>query len=195
MCAVTAFGVTGCGGQRQDANEKGGDYKVEVTSASFPSKQSLADSSKMRISVRNADTKELPNVAVTIETKDPKDTTGAPQAFSSDVADPSLSDRSRPIWIVDEGPPGGDTAATNTWALGPLKPGASRTFEWKVTAVKPGAYTVDYSVSPGLAGKAKLAGDRGSGQFKVKVTGAPPSASVGSNGQIIRKPATTPEPN
>ena len=195
-CGVAALGFAGCGGgARQDANEKSGSYDVEIIGASFPAKQSIADTSKMKIRVRNADTKALPNVAVTIETQDKADTGGAPQAFASDVADTNLSDRSRPIWIVDQGPSGGDTAATNTWALGPLKAGETRTFEWKVTAVKPGDYTIDYSVSPGLAGKAKLKGDRGSGQFKVTIDDQPPDARVGDNGEVIREPSSSDSSN
>jgi hypothetical protein len=195
LCAgalgLTAVGAAGCGGgPRQDASEKSGHYRVEIVGASFPAKQSIADATQLKIVVRNADTKPAPNVAVTIETHDPQDPSGAPQAFASDVQDPNLSDRSRPIWIVDQGPVGGDTAYTNTWALGPLKAGEIRTFRWKVTAVKPGAYTVDYSVSPGLNGKAKQSGGRGSGQFKVTIDDRPPDAKVGDHGQVIREPAS-----
>ncbi|MEA2293145.1 MAG: hypothetical protein QOE86_784 [Solirubrobacteraceae bacterium] len=193
---AAALPFAGCGGgQRQDANEPSGNYKVEIVGASFPSKQSIADATKMKIRVRNADTKALPNVAVTIETKDKNDPSGAPQAFASDVQDPNLSDRSRPIWIVDQGPPGGETAYTNTWALGPLKPGATRTFEWKVTAVKPGDYTIDYAISPGLNGKAKLSGSHGAGRFKVSIDDTPPNAKVGDNGQVIRQPAPSSSSN
>jgi hypothetical protein len=196
VCVAAAVGVAGCGGgERQDANEKSGNYRVEVVSASFPSEQSIADAAKMKIRVRNADTKALPNVAVTIETKDKKDASGAAQAFASDVSDPNLSDRSRPIWIVDQGPSGGDTAYTNTWALGPLKAGETRTFEWKVTAVKPGDYTIDYSVSPGLTGKAKLQGNRGSGRFKVTIDDTPPDARVDADGKVIREPASSSSSN
>ena len=31
---------------------------------------------------------------------------------------------------------------TGTWALGPLKPGATKTFKWNVTAVRPGRYRI-----------------------------------------------------
>jgi hypothetical protein len=189
VCAGAAgllFGAAGCGGgERQDAAEKGGSYRVEVVSASFPSKQSISDAAKLRIRVRNADSKPLPNVAVTIETTDPTDAGGSPQAFASDVADPNLSDRSRPIWIVDQGPSGGDTAYTNTWALGRLKGGETRTFRWKLTAVKPGDYTVEYAVSPGLNGKAKAAGGAGTGSFKVSIDDTPPSARVDSDGEVV----------
>jgi hypothetical protein len=184
--AALAAGVAGCGGgERQDANEKAGTYRVEVVDASFPAKQSIAGATEMRIQVRNADTKPVPNVAVTIETSTKGAAGGAPEAFASDVQDPSLSDRSRPIWIVDQGPSGGDTAYTNTWALGRLKGGETRTFRWKLTAVKPGDYTVEYAVSPGLNGKAKAAGGAGTGSFKVSIDDTPPSARVTSDGKVV----------
>ena len=43
----------------------------------------------------------------------------------------------------------------NTWALGPLAAGATRTFAWKVVPVKAGTHTVHFAVAAGLAGKAK----------------------------------------
>jgi hypothetical protein len=182
--------VAGCGGgERQDASEKGGSYRVEVVDASFPSEQSIAQAAELKIRVRNADSKALPNVAVTIETTPSGARTEAPQAFSSNVQDANLSDPSRPIWIVDTGPSGGDTAYTNTWALGRLKPGATRTFRWKVTAVKPGAYTVDYAVSPGLTGKAKPADGSGKGSFRVRISDEPPDARVGDDGKVVTTPA------
>lgn len=185
-------GLSACGGgDRQDSLEKAGDYKVEIISASFPPKQSLADASTMKIQVHNADAKDLPNVAVTIATQ-AGDTGGAAQAFSGDIQDANAAAASRPIWIVDKGPGGGDTASTNTWALGPLKAGRSRSFEWHVTAVKPGDYTIDYSVSPGLNGKAKAATGRTTGgAFKVNVGDTPPKARVGRHGEVIREPGET----
>lgn len=181
-CAV---GLAACGEARQDEAEKGGGYKVEITRASFPAKQSIADATTMRIDVRNADTKAAPDVAVTIATR-PGASGGAAQAFSGDIQDPNVADASRPIWIVDRGPAGGDTASTNTWALGTLKAGQTRSFEWHVTAVKAGHYTIDYSLSPGLTGKTRPAGGRGRGSFKVTIDGRPPAARVDGNGNVVR---------
>ena len=187
LVGALSAGLAGCGGgERQDANEKGGTYKVEVVDAKFPAKQSIAQTTEMKIRVRNADTKPLPFVAVTIETKPKQETGGAPQAFSADIQDSKVSDRSRPIWIVDEGPKGGDSAYTNTWGLGPLPAGATKTFRWKVTAVKAGDYTIGYSVSPGLNGKAKAAAGAGKGKFKVNITDTPPDARVGDDGEVIK---------
>src|SRR3954469_13226173 len=87
--------LAGCGGgERQDASEASGDFKVEIVDASFPSEQTIADASTMKITVRNADTKALPNVAVTVATEAGK-AGGAPQAFAGDIADPNVADASR----------------------------------------------------------------------------------------------------
>ncbi len=193
--------VTGCacllalascgGGERQDAGEPDRDFKVEIVDASFPAQQTIADASTMKITVRNADTEPLPNVAVTVATE-PGDSGGAPQAFATDIGDPNVADASRPVWIVDQGPIGGETAHTNTWALGKLDPNETRDFTWHVTAVKPGTYTIDYSVSPGLNGKAgPAAGGTTKGSFKVTVDDTPPNARVGDDGEVIREPASS----
>jgi hypothetical protein len=187
MLVVTTVLVAGCGsGPRQDADEASGSYKLEVAAAKFPASQSIAQDSRMIVTVRNDDTKAAPNVAVTVET-DPSKAGQGTVAFGQRVDDSRLSDNERPVWVVNEGPPGGDSAATNTWALGRLGPGETRTFTWKVTAVEPGSYTLRYRISPGLAGKAKLAeGGRTDGLFKVTIDDKPVPARVNDKGQVVR---------
>jgi hypothetical protein len=187
MLALTTVLVAGCGsGPRQDADEPSGSYKLEVAAAKFPASQSIAQDSRMIVTVRNDDTKAAPNVAVTVET-DPSKAGQGTVAFGQRVNDSRLSDNERPVWIVNEGPAGGDSAATNTWALGRLGAGETRTFTWKVTAVEPGSYTLRYRISPGLAGKAKLAaGGRTDGLFKVTIDDKPVPARVDDDGNVVR---------
>ena len=187
MLVVTTVLVAGCGsGPRQDADEPSGSYKLEVAAAKFPASQSIAQDSRMIVTVRNDDTKAAPNVAVTVETEPSKAGQGT-VAFGQRVDDSRLSDNERPVWIVNEGPPGGDSAATNTWALGRLGAGETKTFTWKVTAVEAGSYTLRYRISPGLAGKAKLAsGGRTDGLFKVTIDDKPVPARVNDKGQVVR---------
>jgi hypothetical protein len=187
MLVVTTVLVAGCGsGPRQDADEPSGSYKLEVAAAKFPASQSIAQDSRMIVTVRNDDTKAAPNVAVTVET-DPSKAGQGTVAFGQRVNDSRLSDNERPVWIVNEGPPGGDSAATNTWALGRLGAGETKTFTWKVTAVEPGSYTLRYRISPGLAGKAKLAaGGRTDGLFKVTIDDKPVPARVDDDGNVVR---------
>ena len=137
--SVVALVVAGCGGgERQDSNEPSGTFPMNVVNANFPKSQSLAKQVPMTISVKNTGTKAIPNLAVTVD------------SFSTRSQQQGLADPQRPVWIVDEGPTGGTTAYTNTWALGSLAPGKTRTFTWKVTAIQPGNHTVKYRVAAGL---------------------------------------------
>lgn len=183
--SALALGACGGGGERQDADEPEGEYRLEIVDATFPAEQSIAERSTLTLQVRNADTKAVPNVAVTIETQ-PEQAGGAPGAFAQDRDDPALADPSRPVWVLDRGPVGGETAYTNTWALGRLEPGQSRTFEWRVTAVKAGDFQVGYTVSPGLDGKAKLpGGTEASGTFLVSVDDEPADARIAEDGKTV----------
>jgi hypothetical protein len=179
--------VAGCGGgERQDKSEPKGTYRLEIADANFPASQSIAESSTMRIRVRNADSKPAPNVALTVETAASTPGEGT-AAFGQRSDDSRLSDPERPVWVVDEGPKGGDSAATNTWALGRLKAGQTKEFTWKVTAVQSGTYTIRYRVSPGLQGHARIAGTgRTDGAFKVQIQDKPVPARVDDNGNIVR---------
>ena len=179
--------VAGCGASpRQDEDEPEGSFRLEVAAARFPASQSIAESSTMEVQVRNSDSKAAPNVAVTVET-DPSKPGAGTVAFGQRVADSRLSDPERPVWIVDEGPEGGDSAATNTWALGRLEAGQTKTFRWKVTAIQPGSYTIKYRISPGLHGKARLAGGgRTNGSFRVQIEDRPVPARVDDDGNVVR---------
>jgi hypothetical protein len=185
---AAALAMAGCGGgERQDADEQAGSYKLEVVKAEFPERQALAQKSSFVVEVRNADSKTAPNVAVTVKT-DPGVQGEAPVAFGQRVNDRDLADPARPIWIVDRGPEGGDSAYTNTWQLGALRPGATARFEWRLTAIKAGDFEVNYEVSPGLDGKAKLAAGsaRASGSFSVSIDDRPAQARVDEDGNVVR---------
>ena len=188
VAAVVALPVTGCGGgERQDAHEPSGTFKVDVVKASFPTAQKLAKSAEMRVTVRNADTRTIPDLAVTISSDDPNNPGGG---FVTRSDQAGLADPSKPIWIVDRGPRGGDTAYISTWALGPVKPGQTRSFVWHVTAMQPGSHTVRYRIAAGLNGKARAQtrdGGEPGGSFKVQITSRPSKATVDpATGNVVR---------
>jgi hypothetical protein len=178
--------AAGCGGgARQDANEPDATFTVALVHPSFPAVQAVARPSTMILGVHNASTATMPNVAVTVDSF----------SYVSNFAD--LASSKRPIWVVEQGPGevpkrpveseaisppgGGQTAYVNTWALGELAPGATRTFAWRVTAVKPGLYTVHYTIAAGLAGRsrARLAdGAIPHGHFTVAIASRPPATHV-----------------
>ena len=176
VVALTA----GCGGgnARQDADEPRGTWNVEVVEAEFPSSQRLARQETMRIRVRNADDRAVPNVAVTVE------------GFSRRSEQPGLADPTRPVWILDNGPRGGTTAYTNTWALGTIPPGGEKTFEWRATPVRAGTHRLTYRVAAGLDGKAKAqleGGEAPEGSFSVNVDRKPARSRVDPDtGDVVR---------
>ena len=180
VTALCAFALAGCGGgERQDKNEPEGTFDVDVVRDSFPLSQHVAEQSRLRIQVRNPGDKAIPNVAVTLKGL----------TFADDTE--GLADPNRPLWIVDAGPRGGDTAYVGTWALGTLGPGRTRTFEWRLTPIRPGQYDVKYEVAAGLDGKAKARtpdGGRPRGSFTVRVSGEPAQARVDpETGEVVRE--------
>ena len=177
--------LAGCGGggERQDADEPSGTWTVDVVDAEFPERQRLAQAEEMVIRVRNREQRAIPNVAVTVE------------GFGKRSEQSGLADPNRPVWIIDDGPRGGTTAYTNTWALGRIPAGESKTFKWRVTPVQAGDHEISYRVSAGLDGKAKArlaGGDRAEGRFDVNVRRAPSQSRVDPDtGEVIRDGASS----
>jgi hypothetical protein len=192
--------ASGCGEAQRDAHEPAHRYTVEVVRARFPAKQAIARDTKLALVVRNAGAQTIPNVAVTLDSF----------YYTSDY--PHLAARKKPVWIVNTGPGtvprrpvyteevnppgGGETAFVNTWALGALAPGASRSFVWRVTPVKAGVHAVHYTVAAGLDGKsrARLAGGGlPAGTFLAQIAPAPPPTHVNpETGHIVAGPNPAP---
>jgi hypothetical protein len=183
--------LAGCSAEKkQDVNEPKGRYELEVVEARFPQQQKLAKRSNLVIKVRNADSKTVPNVGVTVD------------GFTKRVDDPDLADPNRPIFVIngrakeiggfpeskEDAPVGGETAYVNTWALGRLKPGREKAFRWNVTAVKAGPFRLTYRVNAGLDGKAKAVDANGRlprGQFAGTISDEPPDARVAEDGKSV----------
>jgi hypothetical protein len=198
-CAAGAVLLAaGCGGSERNAKEPKGTYAVEVLKASFPHKQAVARDTQMELVVRNAGSRTIPNVAVTLD------------SFYYTSGYPQLANNKRPVWIVNTGPGavanptveteqvtphgGGETVFNNTWALGRLAAGGQARFVWHVTPVKSGRHTVDYTISAGLDGKAvaQLAGGgKPVGKLVAQIAPVPPRTHVNpETGEV--KPGASP---
>ncbi len=186
VLALLAALAGGCGsGPRQDADEPSGTFQVEITGASFPARQHIAQSVLLRLRVRNASRALLPNVAVTVVTRAPRG--ASPAAFGQGLATPNeLAASERPVWVLDQGPEGGQTADARVFDAGAFYGGQEKTMTWRLVAVKAGTYTVSYRVFPGLTGRAKAARGRTSGVFRVRILDKPVAAHVGPRGQVVR---------
>jgi hypothetical protein len=188
--AVALALAAGCGGgTRQDAGEQGATYPVEVVRASFPPHQELAQHAQLQIAVRNVGDRTIPDLAATIEA-DGSGTSVA--AFGRHVEGVGFASNSRPVWILDDGPSGGDTAASNTWALGALAPHRTRTFTWHLSAVEPGRFAITYRLFGSLTGKSQLSlrdGRAPQGTFQVAISRGATQVRVTPDGRIVRVPA------
>ncbi|MDW5594366.1 hypothetical protein VSS74_08465 [Conexibacter stalactiti] len=187
---AAALALAGCGGgERQDADDSDGTYRVDVVTAEFPAQQHLADETTLELVVRNESGRTIPNLSATLEAVGSDGTRAA--AFSRTDETPGLSSRSRPVWIVDESP--GSTAYGDTYATGPVAPDREGRFLWRVAAIVPGRYRLTYRLSGSLGGGAKVVegdGERASGSFDVDVDRRPAQARVTADGNVERVPAS-----
>jgi hypothetical protein len=183
--------LAGCGEERQDENEPEGEFEVDVVEASFPERQKLAQRSDLEITLRNPGSETIPNAAVTVE------------GFGFRKEEKALADPGRPRFVIngvpreiggfpdakEATPAGCDTAYVNTWACGPLRPDAQRTFRWSVTAVRAGSFEVSYRVAAGLDGKARAVsaggGEAPSGSFSGTVVDRPNRTRVADDGKTL----------
>ena len=161
--------LAGCGGApRQDENEPEGSYRLEVADATLPG---LA-----------VDRRELDDAGPRPQRRlegraqrrgDGRDRSGKPGegtvAFGQRVDDARLSDPERPVWVVDEGPEGGDSAATNTWALGRARrPARPRRSAGRSPPSSPAPTRSSTASPPASTARRTLAGGgRTDGSFKV----------------------------
>jgi hypothetical protein len=185
--------ASGCGGgSPQTSGEAKRTYKMRIAAASFPTEQATAKPTELRVRVHNEDSRTVPNVAISVD------------SFLYVEKYPELAADKRPVWVVEEGPGtpakqpvqsqavsppgGGQTNYVNTWALGPLQPGATRTFTWKVVPVKSGMHTVHLTVAAGLAGNARAtlaSGGAVARSFTADIAAAPPKTHVNpSTGKV-----------
>jgi len=202
LACATTLAAAGCGsGDRQDEDEPKGEFPVEVVSATFPKEQKLAKDSKMEIVVRNAGTKEIPVISVTVECPGQKQDEGANRSggsggsasgagsqgggFNYRSTFPGVADPSRPQFVVntiptrtprnyDRGrldPLERSSAYVSTYPLGKLAANREVTFEWDVTAVRAGPYKICWKVNAGLDGKAKAVPPQDGGPISGQFAG------------------------
>lgn len=196
--AVAAL-LAACGGEESsDANEKAGNYVVDVTEASFPTEQRLGQTSLLRLAIHNTGEETMPAAAVTISIAG-KAGQGSALPFGVHDAQTGLAQSDRPVWVLAQGyprlagsqdPGGATTSNRKTFSFGPLKPDRTVTAIWKLSAVKAGKFTLQYQVAAGLSGTAKAETAVGivpRGSFATEITAALPDTEVTNDGEVVEK--------
>jgi hypothetical protein len=191
-----AVSVAACGGSSSDANEPTGTFKARVTTAEFPTSQSLGQTSLLRLGVRNTGAKTIPALTVTVSIAGKEGRTSA-LPFGVRDPQPGLAQPDRPVWVLAAGypkfagsdsPGGAVTSNQKTFDFGPVKPGATTDVAWKLSAVKSGGYTLLYGVDAGVRGSAKaktVSGVMPGGSFAVKISSVPPDTEVTDSGEVV----------
>jgi hypothetical protein len=203
LTGLMVAGLAACGGgERQDEDEPSGEFPVEIVTSKFSTRQRLAQTSFLRLGVRNSGDQTIPNMAITIFV-DPD----AIRPFSIRDPQEDLAAPDRPVWILEDDYPklaapggslaaldaapsaGAGTANSKTFAFGAVAPGDEVDAVWKVTPVRAGDFTLHYRVDAGLGGKAKAitSGDSPpTGEFAVRISSTPPQTRVNEQGQVVQ---------
>lgn len=129
-CASSlVLAACGGGGEPQDADEPAGEFPVQITQADFKNRQRLAQVSDLTLGVRNTGDQAIPDLAITISTKESGDegaeagttpdgatgaeggsppgaTTSEPaESFSIPIEHEEVAIPYRPVWILEHGYP------------------------------------------------------------------------------------------
>jgi hypothetical protein len=205
LAALAALSLAACGGgESSDANEATGTYPVEVTSAEFPTKQELGQTSLLRLGLRNAGRKTVPALTVSFSVGGEEGRTSN-LPFGIHDPEPGLAQPDRPVWVLAEHypkfagspePGGAETSNAKTYDFGPLKPGATASVIWKLSAVESGRWVLLYGVGAGLTAASKATtpgGAAAGGSFAVRIASRTPNKVVNGEGEVVPKAAATPK--
>jgi hypothetical protein len=198
--AATLFSACGGGDESSDATaEPSGTYRARVVTAEFPTAQRLGQTSLLQLGVRNTGERAIPALTVSITVAGPEGR-GSRLPFGFRDPQPGLAQPDRPVWVLSEGypkrvgdpaPGGAQTSNQKTFNLGPLEPGETTEWVWKVSAVKTGRHTVIYKVDAGLSGAARVetaGGVQPGGTILTRVASAPPNTIVTDSGEVVQIP-------
>jgi hypothetical protein len=195
LAAAALLGACGGSGSSSDT-EPEGTFHVKVTRASFPTKQVLGQTALLELGVRNTGEKTIPGLTVTF-TIAGKAGVHSSLPFGVRDSQPELAQPYRPVWVLaatyprlhgSSRPGGGSTSSLKTFGFGELKPGGTTRAVWKLSAVRPGRYTLLYSIDAGLSGKARAKTTGGvspGGSFTAQISEQLPETEVTDSGEIV----------
>lgn len=205
---LSALVLSACGSdeERQDEDEPQATFPVRVVEAEFPTRQRLAEAVELELAIENSGDQEIPNLAITISTRDPEMDNGVARgSFLVREDQVNLEDPNRPVWVLENGwprvdneiqPAGAEVAHTNTFAFGPLAPDERLRAAWRVTPVRGGTFVVTYRIAAGTEGKAQAVDENGQspprGMFQPTVATDPPQTRIDDEGNVVEIPRDDP---
>lgn len=197
LIVATSAILAGCGGGGESGaqfdNEPDGSYPVEVVSADFPARQTIAETYDFELAVRNTGDKTIPAMSVTINLPGE----GSTLAFAYRDDQVGLAQPQRPVWVLEEGYPkladtigrgGAGTDNRRTFNFGEVKAGDIADMFWRVVAVKPGRHLISYQVNAGLSGAALAvdeAGDPVEGVLPSEISAKPILSKIDDKGKVV----------
>jgi hypothetical protein len=195
LAAAAMLGGCGSGSSSAD-DEPSGTFHVKVTEASFPTAQNLGQTALLKLAIRNTGKRTVPALTVSF-TIAGKQGVNSSLPFGVRDPQPELAQPERPVWVLAQSyprlhgsskPGGASTSSPKTFSFGELKPGATTTAVWKLSAVRSGKYTLLYDVNAGINGKAKAKTDNGvrpGGSFATEISERLPETEVTNDGEIV----------
>lgn len=168
LLVMLATMLAGCGsGTRQDEDAATGEWTVKVLRWNFPKRQPLGRPQNFGLLVRNTDTRDIPQLVVTIA------------GLKEFVRQPGAATNTRPVWIpndvrYDDVTPN-NSALAMSFNLGPLAAGKIRRYSLKLTPLRRGKHRVGYTLSGNLTGGAKLVTEDGAPAASSRVVAIDPT--------------------
>lgn len=149
LVALLAIPLAGCGsGQSQSAKAPSGTWSVLVEEWKFPKRQYLGTPTDFILKVRNTDTRDIPQLIVTID------------GLRTEVTQVGAASEVRPIWLVQDVDYANVTPYNSPLAgsynLGTLAAGAIKTYTVNLTPLRRGDHEVSYKLAGDLFGDAKI---------------------------------------
>lgn len=188
--------LSACGGSSSNADEPSGTFRLQVTEASFPTKQKLGQTSLLQLGIRNTGKRTVPGLTVSF-TIAGKEGVASSLPFGIRDPQPELAQPDRPVWVLaatyprlhgSSKPGGASSSSRKTFAFGPLKPGQTTKAVWKLSAVRAGKFTLLYAIDAGLGGNAKAKTGNGvtpGGSFATEISSRLPETEVTDSGEIV----------
>jgi hypothetical protein len=189
--------LSACGGSSaEEPTERGGTYEVKVTEVEFPASQSVGETALLRLGVRNLSRRPTPALTVTFSIAG-EDGQQSSLPFAVHDRGAGIAQADRPVWVLAEkyprlvgssSPAGATTSNRKTFNFGTLGPGETTTGIWKLSAVRPGSYTLLYRVGAGLGGAAKAETKGGGvpgGAIRAEISTDLPETEVTDSGEVV----------